>query len=194
MTWSLTSSPPDNSRGPHWTWALDFTEQFPFYLTWSSQPPGKAGSISPIFQIRKWEVTEVKWLARVYAATKWLRGNLNPGLSIPNPILSPLRQAHLADSGSQRNISRGRGRPYKPVLHKSVTSSPSSPVCFFLSIVDLQCCINFCCIAKWFSYTYINIFKILFHDGLSQDIEYSSLCSTIGLCCLSILYIIACVC
>ena len=37
------------------------------------------------------------------------------------------------------------------------------PVGFFLvetflknwSIVDLQCCINFCCIVKWFSYTYI---------------------------------------
>ena len=35
---------------------------------------------------------------------------------------------------------------------------------------------NFCCIAKWFSYTYVDIlFHILFHYGLSQDIEYSSL-------------------
>ena len=25
-------------------------------------------------------------------------------------------------------------------------------------IVDLQCCVNFCCMAKWFSYTYICIY------------------------------------
>ena len=25
------------------------------------------------------------------------------------------------------------------------------------SIVDLQCCVNFCCIAKWFRYIYIHI-------------------------------------
>ena len=46
----------------------------------------------------------------------------------------------------------------------------------FWSILDLQCCVNFCCIVKWFSviYTYICIlFYILFHYGLSQGIEYS---------------------
>ena len=36
-------------------------------------------------------------------------------------------------------------------------------------------------------YIYI-LFHILFHYGLSQDIEYSSLCSTVGPCCLPILY------
>ena len=37
---------------------------------------------------------------------------------------------------------------------------------FYLNIVDLQCCINFCS-TKCFSY--INIyFHILFHYGLSQ--------------------------
>ena len=30
--------------------------------------------------------------------------------------------------------------------------------------------------------------RILFHYGLSQDMEYSSLCYTVGPCCLSILY------
>ena len=33
-------------------------------------------------------------------------------------------------------------------------------------------------------------FFFLFHYGLSQDIEYSSLCYTVGLCCLSTLYIL----
>ena len=44
-------------------------------------------------------------------------------------------------------------------------------------------------------YTYIyntHSFSILFHDGLSQDIEYSSLCYTVKHC-LSILYIIVCI-
>ena len=36
-------------------------------------------------------------------------------------------------------------------------------------------------------YIYI-IFYIPFHYGLLQDIEYSSLCYTVGPCCLSILY------
>ena len=35
---------------------------------------------------------------------------------------------------------------------------------------------------------------ILFHYGLSQAIEYSCLCSTVGPCCLSILHVIVCIC
>jgi len=39
-------------------------------------------------------------------------------------------------------------------------------------------------------YMYIHSFHINFHYYLSQDIEYSSLCCTVGPCCLSILYIV----
>ena len=47
---------------------------------------------------------------------------------------------------------------------------------------------NFCCTAKWLSCTYMYvIFHILFHYGLSQDIEYNSLCYTVEPCFLSIL-------
>ena len=41
-------------------------------------------------------------------------------------------------------------------------------------------------------YVYI-LFNILFHYGLSQEIGYSSLCYTVGLCCLLILNVIVCI-
>ena len=61
------------------------------------------------------------------------------------------------------------------------------------SIIDLQSCASPCCIAKWFSYTHINIlFFVFFSMMLLQDVEYSSLCYTVGTCCVSILCIIVC--
>ena len=48
--------------------------------------------------------------------------------------------------------------------------------------------VSFWCRAKWFSYM-LHSFHVLFHSGLWQDVEYSSLCSIVGACCLSILYI-----
>ena len=66
---------------------------------------------------------------------------------------------------------------------------------FYWSTVDLQCYVNFCHIAKWFSYIhYIILFHILFHHGLSQDAEYNSLSYIVGPCCLSILYVTVCIC
>ena len=68
------------------------------------------------------------------------------------------------------------------VLFHSLISH-SSKVFFLIcwSILDLQCCINFCYTAKWFSYTYIHIlFHILFYCGVSQHIEYSFLCYMVG--------------
>ena len=47
-----------------------------------------------------------------------------------------------------------------------------------------------------YTHTYIYIlflFQILFHYRLLQDIEYSSLCYTVGPCCLSILYVVVCI-
>ena len=45
------------------------------------------------------------------------------------------------------------------------------------------------------SVTHISIlFQILFHYRLLQDTEYSSLCYTVGPCCLFILYIVVCMC
>ena len=69
---------------------------------------------------------------------------------------------------------------------------------FYWSIVYLQCCVSFCYMVKWFSYTYVYIlFPVIFHYGLPQDlvsftIGCSSLCYTTGLCCLAILYTTAC--
>ena len=46
---------------------------------------------------------------------------------------------------------------------------------------------------NWTDYIYIYIY-ILFHSGLSEEIEYSYLCFTIGPCYLSILYLIVFIC
>ena len=49
-------------------------------------------------------------------------------------------------------------------------------------------CVNLCCRASWFSYTFIHIyilFHIIFHYGLSQDIEIPVL--YVGTCYWSIL-------
>ena len=37
-------------------------------------------------------------------------------------------------------------------------------------------------------------FVFLSHYGLLQDTEYSPLCYTVGPCCLSVLYIVVCIC
>ena len=67
-------------------------------------------------------------------------------------------------------------------------------LCFFKnwSMVDLQCYVSSWCREKWLGHTNIYIaFHILFHYGLSQDIEHSSLCYTIGPCCLSVDYFLS---
>ena len=64
--------------------------------------------------------------------------------------------------------------------------------CLFLywNIVSLKCVI-FRCTAKWLHCTYISIyFQIFFPYRLLKNIEYSSLCYTVGPHWLSILYIV----
>ena len=49
---------------------------------------------------------------------------------------------------------------------------------FYLSIVNLQCCVNFWCIAKWFSYTYIYVFFFfLFFWFLSHTHTHTYTCA-----------------
>ena len=65
---------------------------------------------------------------------------------------------------------------------------------FYESIIYLKC-LNFCSTAEWFRCLNIYIaFYILFHYGLSQDMEYSSPCRTVGPCCFSLLCIIVYIC
>ena len=60
------------------------------------------------------------------------------------------------------------------LLHWNVGSLPLVPLG--------KLCVNYCCSAKWLTYTYVCLlFYIPFHCGLSQNIKYSSLCYTVGL-------------
>ena len=85
------------------------------------------------------------------------------------------------------------------ILPSSSQHLHSYPFSFFKttfcwSIVDLQNCVSFSCTAV-FSYTYWHIsilFQILFHYRLLQDVDYTSVCYTVGPCYLSILYIAVC--
>ena len=64
---------------------------------------------------------------------------------------------------------------------------------FHWNIVDLQYQVSFRYTVKWFSYiyTYIPIlFKILFHNRLLKDTEYSFPCYTVGTSWLSILHVV----
>lgn len=76
----------------------------------------------------------------------------------------------------------------------------------YKSIVDWRCSVNFCCTAKCICvriYMYVSLYRqihvyilshILPRYGVSEDTEHSSPCSTVGPYCLSILYMITCIC
>ena len=67
---------------------------------------------------------------------------------------------------------------------------------FYWSIVDLESCVSFRCTAKYISYTYTYICSLSdsFPIQSLHSTEQISLCYTVGPCCLSILYIVVCIC
>ena len=65
---------------------------------------------------------------------------------------------------------------------------------FNSSILDLQCSVSFRYTEKYTEIYIYTFFNILFHYGLFQNIEHSSLGYTVGPCCLSVLYILIIVC
>ena len=66
-----------------------------------------------------------------------------------------------------------RDRQIQEMLKGSNQHDPVKDFFIFQSwsIVYLQCCVNYCCRAKWLDYIHTHIlFHILFHSGLSQHI------------------------
>lgn len=63
----------------------------------------------------------------------------------------------------------------------------SKIIYFHWSIIELQGCVSFRYIAKWFSHIHI-FFQVIFHYKLLQDTDYSSLRNTINLCCFLCMY------
>ena len=59
-------------------------------------------------------------------------------------------------------------------------------------MLDLQYCVSFRCQQSDFYFSVL--FSIIFHYSLLQNIQYSSLCYTVSPCCLSILYVVLCMC
>ena len=99
------------------------------------------------------------------------------GLSLSRPLVAEhrLQTRRLSSCGSRAQLLRGMWdlprlglEPVSPALagRFSTTVPPGKP--------------------------YI-LFYILFHYGLSQEIGYSSLCYTVGPCCLSILNVTVCI-
>ena len=85
--------------------------------------------------------------------------------------------------------------PSSPLRNNSVFSGQASwGYCLkknYWSIVDLQCCANLCCTAKWLLYTYIDIIlKIFFSITTYHKVLNRVPC---GPCCLSILNVIVCI-
>ena len=83
-------------------------------------------------------------------------------------------------------ISETHVRPIQTTYPLSLSSVLGRSIFFFLncwSVVDFHYCVRFrfICRAKWSSDKYIySFFQILFYCRLLQDIEYNSLCSTVG--------------
>ena len=87
-------------------------------------------------------------------------------------------QRGLTWTGGLWSMTKGRGcgsweEPWadsqRPCPGRTARLLPNSVFFFNWNIVDLQCCILFCCTAERLSYTYTYIlFRILFHYGLRR--------------------------
>ena len=174
--------------------------QIPGLLNTSAMGSFKRGKMSPYEFLPTW----LSLLFSFFPSVVYLRGKHCSGSSVKVILMDRtiLKNCWAAFTKVKHIytlwISMYTQQKYVHIAPKDVTRMLVAALFkknFYWSIVDLQCCVNFCCTARWFSNTYRYIlFHILFHYSLSQGIEYSSLCYTVGPCCLSILYIILCIC
>ena len=99
-------------------------------------------------------------------------------------------------------MRRGHGNPASPPIPHLALYTPFLwlfPGYILLYFIELWLIYNVVCLISAVQQRdsvvpmYI-LFHVLFHYGLSQEIEYGSLCSTVGPCYLFILYVIVCIC
>ena len=116
---------------------------------------------------------DIKWVSLVAQIGKESISNAGDPSSIP---------------GSGRFLGEGNGNP----LQYSSLENPMNTGAWWAAVHGVA--------QRWrrlnqpsiSTHTYVSFFLILFHYRLLQDIEYSSLFSTVGTCCLSLLYGVVC--
>ena len=120
------------------------------------------------YQASKQKKTNLKMWSKVliilreYAIRHWIK--------LKNEFLPKEHESILTSnylSHSSNNAGSLNARPPKKLLTSNFFFFK-----FYWSVVDLQCCDNFCCPTRWFSYTCTTfiLFKILFPYRLSQNI------------------------
>ena len=100
------------------------------------------------------------------------------------------RQAPLSMGFSGKNTGVGcpallQGNLSDPGIEPTCLISPALACRFFTISATCEAVVMCVCVCVCI------LLNILFPYGLSQDIEYSSLCYTVGPCCVSVLYILA---
>ena len=106
----------------------------------------------------------------MYKITKWKADRRRPGGAERGQMKWSCQLGGCHEGGST-NCPRWKWTIIvEPWAHTLIFSSIFK---FYWSIVDLQWCENFCCMTKWFSYTFTHIhsFQILFPCRLPQTID-----------------------